>query len=99
MKSTACAPAAIEVMRATKTKEPGCLQYAYAIDVIDKASLRIIERWTDEAALAAHFATPHLAVSSQTIASAKITAASVKVILERSSARSWNASVHPERRL
>ncbi|MDX2273805.1 MAG: putative quinol monooxygenase [Hyphomonadaceae bacterium] len=70
--------AAIEMMRATKTQEPGCLEYAYAIDVSDQALLRIIERWTDEAALSAHFATPHMAVFGNAMASAKIAAVSIK---------------------
>lgn len=71
--------AAIETMRATKANEPGCLDYAYAIDLSDKTLLRIIERWTDEAALSAHRETEHVASFRQTIANAKIASALVKV--------------------
>ena len=41
--------------------EDGCLDYAYAEDVIDRGLIHIRERWRDRAALEAHFATPHLA--------------------------------------
>lgn len=71
--------AAIETARATKADEPGCLEYAYAIDLGDKSLLRIIERWTDEAALSAHLETQHVAAFRQTIANAKIASASVKI--------------------
>lgn len=70
--------AAVEMMRATKTEEPGCLDYAFATDLSDATLLRIIERWTDEAALAAHFATAHMATFNQALASAQIVSASVK---------------------
>ena len=69
--------AAIEMMRATKA-ESGCLDYAYAVDLAEPDLLRIIERWTDDAALTAHFATPHMAAFNQALAGAKIAAASVK---------------------
>ena len=52
--------AAVEMMRATKAAEPGCLEYAYALDLAEPELLRVIERWTDDAALTAHFATPHM---------------------------------------
>lgn len=41
--------------------EDGCIDYAYSIDVLDPTVMRIIERWRDRAALAAHFQTPHMA--------------------------------------
>ena len=69
--------AAVEMMRATKA-ESGCLDYAYAVDLAEPELLRIIERWTDDAALTAHFATPHMAAFNQALAGAKIAAASVK---------------------
>ena len=69
--------AAVEMMRPTKA-ESGCLDYAYAVDLAEPELLRIIERWTDDAALTAHFATPHMAAFNQALAGAKIAAASVK---------------------
>ena len=65
------------MMHATKA-EPGCLDYAYALDLAEPDLLRVIERWTDEAALTAHFETPHMAAFNQVLAGAKIAAASVK---------------------
>ena len=71
--------AATEMMRATREAEPGCLEYAYALDLAEPGLLRVIERWADEAALAAHFATPHMATFNQSLAGATILGASVKV--------------------
>ncbi|MEQ8742930.1 putative quinol monooxygenase [Parasphingorhabdus sp.] len=70
--------AAVKMMHTTKVSETGCLEYAYAIDLAEPDLLRIIERWTDEAALTAHFATPHMAAFGQAMASANITAMLVK---------------------
>jgi quinol monooxygenase YgiN len=70
--------AAAEMMRATKASEPGCLDYAFALDLAEPGLLRVIERWTDEAALAAHFATPHMAAFNLAIAGATIHGASIK---------------------
>jgi quinol monooxygenase YgiN len=41
-------------------KEAGCLQYAYARDVLDPDLIHISETWRDRAALQAHFTTPHM---------------------------------------
>lgn len=71
-------PAAVEMMRATKANEPGCLEYAYAVDLADPGLLRVIERWVDDAALAAHFSSPHMAAFGQAMATAHISAMSVK---------------------
>ena len=70
--------AATEMMRATKAEEPGCLAYAYANDLAEPTLLHVIERWTEEAALTAHFATPHMAAFGEAMAGAKILAMSVK---------------------
>ncbi len=65
------------MMRVART-EPGCLDYAYAADLADPDLLRVIERWTDDGALAAHSATRHMAAFGHAMASAAITAASIK---------------------
>jgi quinol monooxygenase YgiN len=70
--------AAVEMMRATKAAEPGCITYAYATDLHEPALLHVIERWRDEAALTEHFATPHMAMFGQAIGEARITAMPVK---------------------
>lgn len=71
--------AATEMMRTTRAAEPGCLDYAFARDLAEPGLLRIIERWADEAALTAHFATPHMAAFNQALATATIEAADIKV--------------------
>lgn len=52
---------AMATMLAASRAEEGCVSYAYAVDVLDPAKLHIIEKWKDEAALAFHFQTPHMA--------------------------------------
>ena len=70
--------AATAMMHATQTSEPGCLDYAFSVDLAEPGLLRVIERWQDEAALAAHFATPHMATFNAAMAGAAITGASIK---------------------
>ena len=53
--------AAMETMINASRAEPGCISYAYAVDVLDPGMLHIVEKWDDEAALASHFAEPHMA--------------------------------------
>jgi len=40
--------------------EVGCIDYAYAEDLLEPGLFRVSEAWTDRAALAAHFHTPHM---------------------------------------
>lgn len=40
--------------------EDGCLSYSFYADLEDQDTFLIFEEWRDEAALAAHFKTPHL---------------------------------------
>jgi quinol monooxygenase YgiN len=69
--------AALAMAEATR-QEPGCLEYSFAIDLTDANLIRIAERWSDDAALAAHFASPHMASFNQALGGARIEAASVK---------------------
>jgi quinol monooxygenase YgiN len=41
--------------------EEGCIAYAFTQDLGDPSILHIVEKWRNEAALAAHFAAPHMA--------------------------------------
>jgi len=50
----------LEMVTATRA-EPGCLEYSFAFDLVDDHLLRIFEVFVDEAALAAHRASPHMA--------------------------------------
>ena len=40
--------------------EDGCRAYSYAEDVAEPGLFRVLEQWDSRAALAAHFATPHM---------------------------------------
>jgi quinol monooxygenase YgiN len=57
----AAATAAIADMVAASNAEEGCIAYAFTQDVLQPGVIHIVEKWTDDAALAAHFATPHMA--------------------------------------
>ena len=41
--------------------EAGCVAYAYAQDLLDPETIHVAEQWKDRAAVADHFATPHMA--------------------------------------
>lgn len=62
------AKAAIADMVAASNAEEGCIAYAFTQDILDPGVIHIVEKWTDDAALAAHFATPHMAVFGAAIA-------------------------------
>ncbi len=46
-------------------REDGCLSYRFYADLDDADTFMIFEEWRDEAALAAHFKTPHLIAFQQ----------------------------------
>ena len=71
-------PVAIEMLHETRA-EAGCLAYAFASDLDDPNTVRIVERWESEDALARHFATPHVAKFNSALSNAKILKASAKV--------------------
>ena len=48
-------------MIAASRLEPGCIDYSYAVDLLDPTLVRVSERWTDRASLSAHANTSHLA--------------------------------------
>jgi len=52
--------AAIRMAKATQA-EPGCRSYGFYADVADPNTILIFEQWESEAALLAHFQTPHMA--------------------------------------
>ncbi len=53
-------PRMIEMMAASRA-EDGCLAYGYAEDVGEPGLMHVFEAWRDQAALDAHFQTPHMA--------------------------------------
>lgn len=52
---------AIITMEAASRAEDGCEDYTFSQEIGDAGSMRITERWATEAALVAHFTTPHMA--------------------------------------
>lgn len=51
----------MEAMLAASRAEDGCVTYSYAEDVAEPGLVRVFEAWRDQAALDAHFKTPHMA--------------------------------------
>lgn len=51
----------MERMLAASRAEDGCLAYSYAEDVAEPGLIRVFEAWRDQAAIDAHFQTPHMA--------------------------------------
>jgi quinol monooxygenase YgiN len=52
--------AALPLIAASR-QETGNIAYAFAEDIAEPGLVHFIERWADDAALAAHNSTPHLA--------------------------------------
>lgn len=59
LRAAALAPMAA-MIEATR-EEPGCLSYSFAFDALDDHLVRIFEVFRDEAALAEHRASAHMA--------------------------------------
>lgn len=64
----------IEATRA----EDGCEHYSFARDLAEPDLLHITERWRDNAALSAHFATPHMATFNAVLGGADVRGLRVK---------------------
>lgn len=62
------ARAAIADMVAASNAEEGCIAYAFTEDLLEPGVIHIVEKWTDEAALLAHFAMPHMATFQAALA-------------------------------
>lgn len=52
---------AFEKMRRATLQEAGCLEYQAYLDRADSGTFFMFEKWQDQAALDAHFASPHMA--------------------------------------
>ena len=52
--------AAAEAQIAASRAEGGCIDYTYALDVLDPQIMRVLERWQSWEALEAHFKEPHM---------------------------------------
>ncbi|MDQ0395370.1 putative quinol monooxygenase [Labrys monachus] len=53
---------AMRAMVSASRAEDGCVEYAYAEDVLDRGLIHVKEIWRDQAALDRHFASDHIAV-------------------------------------
>lgn len=51
---------AVEMMKASH-EEAGCRAYVFSVDPIEPGVLQLFEKWEDEASLAAHGASDHMA--------------------------------------
>ncbi len=51
---------ALRTMEDATRKEPGCLTYAFSVDISAPTVMRIFERWESMDALKAHLKMPHM---------------------------------------
>lgn len=51
----------------TRRDEPGCLEYAFTADTVDAGRVVVLERWEDEASLAAHFLHENMAATRRAL--------------------------------
>lgn len=63
---------AVDAQIRASRAEPGCLEYTYALDVLDPYLMRVLERWTGWTALDDHFARPHMKPWREALASVNI---------------------------
>lgn len=68
-----------KAMVAATLAEDGCLHYSFAQDISDPDRIRVSERWRDEAALAAHSASAHMAAFQKAMAGAKVEGADLRL--------------------
>ncbi len=60
-------------------KEPGCIEYAFSVDLSDPNLVRIFEKWESQAALDNHFTTPHMAEFQAGLADADVRGVEAKI--------------------
>ena len=68
---------ALETNIAATRAESGCARYSYSVDISDPNLLHVAEEWSDEEAVAAHMAAPHMAELMGALGSAKLEAISI----------------------
>jgi len=69
---------AFDKMRAATLKEPGCLAYQIYLDRTDPGTVLLFEKWESDAALGAHFTTPHMAEFGKALGAAGVRGSDVK---------------------
>jgi quinol monooxygenase YgiN len=55
------------LVQRTREDEPGCLDYAFTADTVEDDRVVVVERWQDEATLAAHFVHPNFLATKTTL--------------------------------
>jgi quinol monooxygenase YgiN len=68
----------MKIQVAATNAEAGCQTYSFSRDVSEPDRLVISERWDDQIALDAHFATPHMAAFNAVLGAAQVLAVDVK---------------------
>ena len=58
--------------------EPGCQHYSFSHDVTNPDRLIISERWDNQAAIDAHFQTPHMAAFNAVLGQAQVVGLDIK---------------------
>jgi len=58
---------AVAKMEQATRREPGCLKYAFSVDVTDPGMVRVTERWESLDAIKTHLASPHMAEFNQAV--------------------------------
>jgi quinol monooxygenase YgiN len=53
--------AAVQAIEQATRQEPGCLKYAFSVDISDPGLVRVTERWESLEAIRTHLASPHMA--------------------------------------
>ena len=73
----AAVAAAREMAEATR-REAGCVAYVFSADLDDPGVFRLFEEWESQAALDAHFESPHMAAFRGKVAGLGVKALDVK---------------------
>ena len=58
---------ALAVMETASREEPGCITYAFSLDLNDPGMIRVTEKWKSMEDLQAHFKMPHMAAFQEAV--------------------------------
>ena len=75
--SVEAAKKAAAAMGPASRAEAGCRAYAFFQDIESPTTFRVYEEWEDQAALTAHFNTPHMAAFNEALKALEVKAANV----------------------
>ena len=69
---------ALRTMETETRKEPGCVTYAFSVDINDPNMMRVFEVWESMEALRKHFGMPHMATFGTAVAKIQPKSVTVK---------------------